>query len=148
MADTPLPQTNTPRHLWVIGIVSLLWNAVGAFDFLMTQTHNQAYLQGFTEEQLDYFHGFPAWVVVTWGVATWGSVLGSGLLLARKWIACPVFAAALLAMVLTTVHNFFLSDGFKIMGGTGPLIFSGVIFVIALLLVLYAQSMRRRGVLR
>lgn len=143
-----MPPSKTPWHLWVIGIGSFLWNAVGAFDFLMTQTRNEAYLAAFTPEQLEYFYGFPGWVVVTWGIATWGSVLGSVLLLTRKWIACPIFAVAFLAMLLTTLHNFVFADGLKIMGGTGPLVFSGVIFVVALLLVLYAQSMRRRRVLR
>lgn len=148
MADTPLPPSKTPRHLWVVGILSLLWNVVGSFDFVMTQTHNAAYMAAFTPEQLDYFYGLPGWVVISWGIATWGSVLGSVLLLMRKWLACPVFSVAFLALVLTTVHNFVLSDGLKIMGGTGPLIFSAVIFVIALFLVIYAQNMRRSQVLR
>ena len=34
----------TPLHLWVIGALSLLWNCIGAFDYTMTQTHNDAYL--------------------------------------------------------------------------------------------------------
>ena len=46
-ADTP--QTpKTPWHLWVVGVLSLLWNMIGAFDFYMTQTHNAAYLKNFT----------------------------------------------------------------------------------------------------
>ncbi len=30
----------TPRDLWVIGIVGLLWSAMGAVDYVMTQTGN------------------------------------------------------------------------------------------------------------
>jgi hypothetical protein len=50
----------TPWHLWVVGAVSLLWNAMGAFDYLMTQSRAEWYMSQFTAEQLDYFGSFPA----------------------------------------------------------------------------------------
>lgn len=137
-----------PRHLLIIGALAVLWNAVGAFDYLMTQTRNEAYMSRFTADQLAYFYGFPAWVVATWALGVWGGVLGSVLLLLRRRSAVPVFAVSLVAMVMTTVYNFSLSDGREIMGGTGPLIFSTVIFVIAVLLLVYARAMAKRGVLR
>ena len=34
----------TPWHLWVVGVVGLLWSAMGAMDFVMTQTRNESYL--------------------------------------------------------------------------------------------------------
>ena len=41
------------------------------------------------------------------------------------------------------------SDGMKVMqNGSGAMIFSTVIFVIAVALLVYARSMRQRGVLR
>src|SRR3546814_17451825 len=45
----------TPWHLWVVGGLSLLWNAIGAFDYTMTKMDNAAYLAGFTPEQIAYF---------------------------------------------------------------------------------------------
>jgi len=32
-------------------------------DYVMTQTKNEAYMSGFTPEQLAFFYSFPAWVV-------------------------------------------------------------------------------------
>ena len=55
--------TRTPRHLWVVGIVVLLWNLLGAWDYIMTETKNEAYMGQFTPEQLEFFYGFPAWLV-------------------------------------------------------------------------------------
>ena len=141
------PRTKAPWHLWAIGIVTLLWNAVGALDFVMTQTRNEKYMSGFTPAQLEYFYGFPAWVVVAWGVAVFGGVAGSILLLLRKALAFPVFAVSFVAMVLTTIYNFVLTNGMEIMGGPGAAIFSAVIFVVALLLVFYARSLKQRGYL-
>jgi len=144
---TTAERAKTPVHLWIIGILTLLWNSMGAFDYLMTETRNAAYMKNFTQAQLDYFYGFPAWVIACWALAVWGGVLGSLLLLLRKKIAVPVLLVSLLSMIVTTIHNYLLTDGMKIMGGTGPLVFTAVIFLVALGLWLYARGMRQRGVL-
>jgi hypothetical protein len=34
----------TPVHLWIVGILSLLWNAMGCFDYVMTRMRNTDYL--------------------------------------------------------------------------------------------------------
>jgi len=135
----------TPWHLWVVGIVALLWNAVGAVDYLMTQTRNEQYMSQFTPEQLEYFYGFPAWVVAAWAIAVWGGVLGAILLLMRKSLAAPVFLMSLIAMVLTTIYQYVLSSGLEVVGDAFSLVFTGVIFLIAVALFLYARAMQKRG---
>ncbi len=144
---TSAPVVTAPRHLWVVGVLALLWNSIGAFDYLMTETRNEAYMGSFTPEQLAYFYAFPSWVVATWALAVWGGVLGSILLLLRKRWAVPVLAVSLVAMVITTIYNFGLTNGMEIMG-TGAAIFSAVIFAIAVGLWYYARHLARRGVLR
>lgn len=136
---------STPWHLWVVGVVSLLWNAVGAMDYVMTQTKSASYMAAFTPAQLEFFYGFPAWVVAAWAIAVWGGVVGSLLLLLRKRLAVTVLLASFLAMVVTSFHNFVLSNGMEIMGGAGPLAFTAAIFLVALALVFYARAMQRRG---
>jgi hypothetical protein len=137
----------TPRHLWVVGIFALLWNAMGAFDYVMTETQNEAYMGRFSPEQLEYFYGFPAWVVAFWALAVWGGVLGAVLLLLRKKLAVTVFLVSFLSMVVTTVHNFFLSNGLEVVSHPFELVFSGLIFVFALFLYIYARGMKNGGVL-
>ena len=149
MADTTVPSAKAPWHLWVVGGLSLLWNLVGAFDFFMTQTKNEAYLKALTPEQLAYFSNIPLWATIAWAVGTWGSSLGSLLLLLRRSLAVQVLAASLGGFVLTILHTYVLSDGLKVMkGGAGSVIFSAVIGGIIVLLVVYARAMRKRGVLR
>jgi hypothetical protein len=140
---------HTPWHLWVVGTVTLLWNAVGALDYVMTQTRNASYMSDFTPAQLDYFYGFPAWAVAAWALAVWGGVAGSLLLLFRSRHAVAVLTISFFAMLLTTIHNYLLSDGLAVMGATAfAIVFSAAIFLVALGLVLYARAMRNRGVLR
>jgi len=137
----------TPWHLWVVGVLAVLWNSMGAFDYVMTETRNEAYMSKFTPEQLEFFYGFPAWVVALWAIAVWGGVLGAILLLLRKRFAAGVFLVSFLAMVGTTFHNFVLSNGLEAIGDPFALVFSAVIFVVALLLFIYARAMRNKGVL-
>jgi hypothetical protein len=149
MADTTEPAPKAPWHLWVVGIVSLLWNAMGAVDFTMTQTNNNVWLKDVSPDQLAYIHGFPLWSVIAWGVGTWGSFLGSVLLLARKGLAFHFFAASLVGALFTSLYSFVLSDGMKAMGGgAGMIAFNAIIVTISVLLLVYARNMRRRGVLR
>jgi hypothetical protein len=149
MADTTAPAAKTPWHLWVVGIVSLLWNAMGAMDFTMTHLKPDDWLKAFTPEQVAYLQGFPLWSEVAWGVGTLGSLLGSVLLLLRMSAAFHLFAASLVGALFTSLYSFGLSDGLRIMGGgAGMIAFNAIIVTITILLVVYAKNMRKGGVLR
>lgn len=137
----------TPIHLWVVGILALLWNLVGAFDYAATQLRLDFYMSQFTATQLEYFYAFPAWMDAAWAVAVWGSLLGSLSLLLRKSWAVWLFGAAVLGLAVSTIYNFVLMNGAEVMGD-GAVIFTGVIWVIALLLLFYARAMANRDVLR
>lgn len=134
-----------PLHLRIVGVLAVLWNAIGAFDYSATQLRIEAYMSAFTPEQLAYFYGFPAWTVAAWAIAVWGALLGSIALLLRKTWAVWAFGISIAGMALTTIHNFFLTDGARLMG-PGAMAFSAVIWVIALFLFFYARAMAKRGV--
>jgi len=136
----------TPWHLWVIGVLTLLWNAGGAFDYLATQLGIESYMAAFTAEQLAYFYGFPSWAVAFWALGVWSAVAGSLALLFRSRWAAPLFLMSLISMVVTSVYNFGLSNGAEIMGD-GGVVFSVAIAVISLLLVIYSRAMVARRVL-
>jgi hypothetical protein len=141
------PNTKAPKHLWVVGILAVLWNSVGAFDYTASQLRIESYMSQFPPEQLEYFYGFPAWAVAAWAIGVWGSLIGSlGLLLRKSW-AVWLFGASIAGLALTTLYNFVLSDGLSIMG-SGAAVFTAVIWIIALLLFFYARAMTKRGVLR
>src|SRR6185312_7485189 len=119
----------TPWHVWLVGVLALLWNCVGAFDYFMTESHNASYLSAFTPQQLAYFDSFPAWVVATWALGVWGGVLRSVLLLLRRKSAVPVFVISLVGMLITFFHNYMLADWFATMGGMSGLAFTVAIVI-------------------
>ena len=140
-------QAGAPVHLWIVGVLALLWNAMGAFDYLATQLKLDFYMSQFSEEQLALFYGFPAWAVAGWAFGVWGAVAGSiGLLLRKRW-AVWAFAVSLAGMVVNSLYTLVLSDGAAMMGA-GELVFSAVIWAVAIFLLIYSQALARRGVLR
>lgn len=141
------PTASRPIHLWIVGILSLLWNAGGAFDYLATKLRLEFYMSNFSPEQLDYFYSLPAMFTVFWALGVWGALLGSvALLLASRW-AVTAFAVSLIGLIVTTVWTVFFTNGMEIMGSGGA-IFTAVIFVITVLLLMYSRRMNARGVLR
>lgn len=136
----------TPKHLWIVGILALLWDLGGAYDYLMTQTQNEAYMAKFTPAQLEYFYGFPVWFEFFWALAIWGSILGCVLLLLRKCLAVPVFLASFVSVIVTTIYSYGMSDGMELMGAVG-LVFTIVILAVSLFLWLYSRAMQKRDVL-
>ena len=135
-----------PGHLWIVGLLALLWNALGVFDYIATQYRLDFYMKQFSAEQLEYFYTYPAWADGAWAIAVWGSLLGTfGLLLRKAW-AVWMFGAAVVFLAITTVYSFVLSDGIAVMG-SAAVIFSAVIWVIALFLFFYARALATRGVL-
>lgn len=136
----------TPVHLWIVGILALLWNAMGAFDFLATTIPLESYMSQFTQEQLDYFYGMPLWMMVVWAASVWGGVLAAVGLLVRKAWSVWLFGLSMLTAVIATLYCFILSDGAEIMGTTGA-VFSAVILLVAIFFFFYARAMAKRGVL-
>ena len=142
---TPRP----PWHLWLVGVVALLFNAIGVFDFMMSMTQGARYMAsaGMTPAQIAHYQQMPLWMTGVWAVGVWGALLGSMLLLARWKLAFPFFAVSLAAFLLSLLYTYALTNGGAIMGG-GMAIMSAVIAVLLLLFTGYAGAMAKRGVLR
>jgi hypothetical protein len=93
----------TPAHLWVVGILSLLWNCFGAYDYLMTRMHNMAYLSrtGDPNAILAWVASMPLYAQIGWALGVWGGLLGAVLLLMRSRYALWAFVASLIGMALS-----------------------------------------------
>jgi len=140
------PRARTPVHLWIVGVLALLWSLMGVVDYLATQTQWQPYMAAFTPEQLDYFYGFPVWMVAAWAFAVWCGFAGTlGLLLRRRW-AVWMYAVSLAGLAISTVYQYVFTDAASILGRVAA-IFTVVIWAVAIFLLLYARAMAKRGVL-
>lgn len=135
-------------HLWVVGLLALIWNGLGGLDHVMTQVEGDAWLANMdpTEVQMAWFHAMPAWVDVVWGVGAWSGLLGAVLLLLRRRWALPAFGASLIGWTAYAVYVLGLSNGLAAMGAFWPML---VVHVAApVLCAWYASIQSRTGVLR
>ena len=141
-------KTGAPWHLWVVGVIALLWNAFGCYDFYMTTTGGEEYLRsyGMTEEMIAYFSAMPGWLTPAWAIGVGGGALGAILLLLRKKLALPVFVVSFVAYLITVIYQYGMSNGGAVVGQQG-VIMSVIIAAICLFLIWYASAMSRRGVL-
>ena len=70
-------QTRTaPIHLWIVGLLSLLWNGFGCYDYLMTRMRNLEYFRSMAPDvdpnaMLAWVDAFPIYAQFGWGLGVW-----------------------------------------------------------------------------
>jgi hypothetical protein len=141
----------TPAHLWIVGILSLLWNCFGCYDYLMSRMHNAGYLKSMMPDvdpavAFGYMDSMPLYASAGWGLGVWGGLLGSILLLLRSRYAFHAFVLSLIGMVLSFGYQLFVATNVPV-GMDNPIV-PAVITVIGLFLAWYAWTMDKKGVLR
>lgn len=145
--------TNTtsraPWHLWLVGVVAVLFNAIGVFDFVMAMARGAEYMAsaGMTPQQIAHYQNMPAWMTAVWAIGVWGAFLASVLLLLRRKAVFPVFVVSLAAFLISLVYTYVLTDGGAIMG-RAMAVTSAVIAILLLFFSGYARAMGKREVLR
>ncbi|MBN8606350.1 MAG: hypothetical protein J0L81_05475 [Caulobacterales bacterium] len=141
MIDT----ARTPWHLWVIGVIALLWNGFGTVDFTATATRFEPWVSHFPPALRDYIYALPAWNWAGWAIGTWGGFIGSILLLMRNKLAVWAYALSLIGAAGSNAITLFDPPPPEV--GASPVL-TIVIIGIAAALLAYAAWLKQRGVLR
>jgi hypothetical protein len=141
-------ETRTPAHLWVVGVLSLLWNFFGCLDYTMTNLKNAAWLAKMSPDQLAYMNSLPGWLTAFWAIGVWGGLIGSILLLMRNRYAVWAFGLSLIGAVVGIGYQLFLTKMPASMKQGGMGFMPWVIIIIAAVLYWYAMSAEKKGVLR
>ncbi|MEO9463552.1 MAG: hypothetical protein ABJ242_12555 [Marinomonas sp.] len=137
-------RTKTPWHLWVVGILTLLWNAVGGFSYTMTRLGKLQDL-GMTPDQIAYFDSYPIWANTFWALGVWGAIAGSLLLLLKSRHAVTAIIIATVGLIGTTVFQHILTETPEELKNA-PL--SIAIWATTLFMLWYAHRQKAAGVLK
>lgn len=132
-----------PWHLWVVGILTLLWNSVGVMSYLMTRLDKLDTL-GMTAEQIAYFDTFPVWANAVWALGVWGAFGASVLLLLRHRWAVAAALISVVGLVGTTLFSYAVAT---VPADLANPALDAVIWATTLFTLWYAAKMRRQGVL-
>ena len=139
----------TPWHIWLTGVIAVLFNSIGVFDFVMSMAQGAEYQAsaGMTPDQIAHYQEMPGWMTVVWAVGVFGAFLASILLLLRRKLALPVFVVSLTAFLVSLLYTYVLTNGGAIMGQQMA-ITSAVIAGLLVFFSWYSRFMTLRGVLR
>ncbi len=143
-STTPVGGPAKPWHLWLVGVVSLLWNGSGAYTIMMAQAGK---LANVSAEEAAYYAAQPFWLVVVTDIALLAAVVGAVALLLRSRAAVSMFALSLLAIVIANLYDL-TAETPRMMASRSASVVTAVIFVVAVLELAYAWRMKTRQVLR
>ena len=141
-------QARSPAHVWIVGILATLWNAFGAYDYIMTQTNNAAYLSQFSAEERAFFDSFPAWMEAFWALGVWGALVGSLLLLIRSRYAVHAFGLSLVGIVVGMGYQYLVMEAPESLTSGAMAVMPWVILAVGIVLLIYARNQAAKGVLR
>lgn len=144
MTIAPSGSHKTPWHLWLVGVLTLLFNAMGVMSYTITKLGMLADA-GMTPDQIAFMNAYPAWASGFWALGVWGAFAGSVLLLLRSKWAVPAMVVATVGLIGTTVYNYALIEVPAEMEAPALDI---AIWVVTLSLLLYARRMAALGVLK
>ena len=148
MSDIALEEPvarKTPWHLWLVGILSLLWNAEGAFVIMTAQSGAPMDMDA---TEIAYYAAQPQWFVAVADMVLISAILAAvALLLLRSRWAVYLYALSIAGIAVTSVYDIAAGTAL-LLQDRGWLILSCVTTSLAILQLAYAIAMRRRGVLR
>lgn len=77
--------TKPTKSFWLISILALIWNILGAIAYLIqAYMTDEMIVQLPEEQQKEFLYDHPAWYTALFGLAVFGGVLGCILLLFLK----------------------------------------------------------------
>ena len=144
-------QAKAPMHLWIVGGLSLIWNAFGCYDYLMIKTRNAEWIASMmpaadTDAVFAWVDAAPLWSDFGWGLGVWLGLAGAALLLMRNRFAVGAYLLSLVGAVIGLGYQ--MSDPMP--GVTGAMAIGMPIFIILVALgqFLYARKQAANGMLR
>jgi hypothetical protein len=132
--------TKAPTAYWVVTVLGLLWNCIGAWMYIQARLNPDVMLASAPQEIRDYVANMPLWANIGYGFGIWGSVAGSVLMLLRSRHAPTAFLVSLVGALVSYLGQ--LQAG--VLGVAEPaMILAGI-----LLLWWYSRRAAAQGILK
>lgn len=143
MSDLVLDEKPTTTF-WIFGGAALVWNLIGLVAYVSSVTMSPEALAKMTADAQEFYTGTPKWATAAFALAVNAGVLGSLFLLLRKSWAIPLFILSLVAIIVQNVDAFVLRDAYSLSGING-VILPALVFIVAVLLLVYSRGCKEKG---
>ena len=147
MSDVAIEQPapgKAPWHLWLVGILSFLWNVWGAWVTVQAQTGAAMDMDA---NEIAHYAEQPLWVVVLTDFAFAAAILGALALLIRSRRAPPLYLLSIAAIVASAVGDVVRGSALLLQQADWLTLFLTTTGL-AVVQWLYARWIGKRGVLR
>ena len=144
MSTSSTPIRRSPTHLWVVAILTLLWNGSGAYTIVMAQAGR---LSDVDANEAAYYAAQPSWFVIATDIALLLPLAAAVALLLRSRNAAWLFALSLIVFVVNNVYDIAAGTSLAVVD-RGWLVTTVLIAVISVLQFVYAWVMKQRVVLQ
>ena len=132
-----------PVWFYIVAILALLWNVIGAAAVVMNFMMTAEQIAALPPEQQQLYADSPAWSSYASLLAVIAGSLGCIALLLKKTWAQHLFIASLIGLIVQNIGIFVVVDAVAVVGIT-PLIMQGIVFLIAIGLLLLARHAEKR----
>ena len=139
MNDQPLP-----TWFWVVAVLAVLWNVMGAFAYYSDVTMSPEALVGLPQAQQDLRAAMPSWVTGLYAIAVFGGLAAAITLCLKNKLAIPLFAVSLAAVVIQMLYVSFGLNAVGLMG-TSTLLFPAVTILLGALQLWFSMHAKGRG---
>lgn len=131
---------------WIIGIVALIWNLMGVYEYLTIAYMTAEELFDLPPEEQVLYENIPAWVTAAFALAVFGGSLGCILLLLRKKLATLVFIISFVSILAQMTYNLLMSKAMEVYGPVG-FIMPVMVIAVGAFLVWYSRKTQAQGIL-
>jgi len=143
-----MSETNKPGIIfWIIGIIALIWNGMGIYNYLQQAYKTEAVMAKFNADQLALLESLPAWMTALFAIAVFAGALGSIALLMRKKVAVMLFILSFIAATVQQLYWLFGTSAAEVFNESLPYLMPILIIIVALFLVRYSKNQKSKGIL-
>ena len=140
--------SNKPGILfWIIGIIALLWNGMGCFNYIAQAYEMDFYKTGFTEAQIAFMDTLPAWNTALFAIAVFAGLIASIAFLMKKKISVMLFIVSFIPALIGQVYWLFGTEAPEVMKDHSPYVAPIMVVVLGIVFIWYSKKMKAEGVL-
>lgn len=143
-----MTNTNKPSIVfWIIGVITLIWNAMGVVNYLNQTFKTEASQNKFSTDQLALLDSLPAWMTALFAIAVFAGTIGCIALLMRKKIAVTLLLISFLAATVQQLYWIFGTNAAEVFSESLPYLIPILVIVVAAFLAWYSKDQKGKGVL-
>jgi len=132
---------------WIIGIIALLWNGMGVYNYLIQAYQTEAFTSSLNEAQLALMESMPSWNTALFAIAVFSGLIGTIFLLMKKKVSVSLFTLSFLTATVMQLYWLFGTDAVEVFSESMPYLMPVLVIVVCIFLVWYSKDQKAKGVL-